>query len=114
MVWVSGSVGSVCLEMERLPVVRVEAGWRQGVRDAARVRALGRVGSYGGALGERYRVELVFGRWKGVYGGSVGCRSAYLACVVVWGMLVLWNLVQWLRTSDRGDGLCVVWILWLV
>jgi hypothetical protein len=33
--------------------------------------------------------------------------------VWVWGMLVLWNLVQWLRVGgDRGDCLCVVFVLW--
>ena len=49
-----------------LPVVRVEAGWRQGVGDAARRRALGRLEAHGWALGERYRVEPVFGSLKGV------------------------------------------------
>jgi hypothetical protein len=86
-----------------LPVVRVEAGMRQAVRDTARVRA----------LGARYRVEQVFGSVKGVYGSYVGCRRWCYARVQVWGMLVLWNLVQRLRVgSDRGDCLCVVFVLW--
>ena len=102
--WVSGSVVGACLEMERLPVVRVEAGWRQGVRDGARVRALGCVEASGWALGERYRVEPVFGRLKGVYGSSVGCRSWGSARVWVWGLLVLWELVQWLRVWGDGGG----------
>ena len=105
-----GSVVSACSEVGWLPVVRVEAGWRQGGRDAARVRALGRVGASGWALGERYRVEPAFGRLKGVYRSSVGCWGACLACVVVWGLWVLWNLVAWLRVSGRGDGLCEVWV----
>ena len=56
-----------------LPVVRVEAGVRQGVRDKARVRVLERLEAYGWALGERYRIEQVFGSVKGVYGSCVGC-----------------------------------------
>ena len=44
VVRVSGSVVSACLEMERLPVVRVEAGWRQGVRG----KACAGVGACGG------------------------------------------------------------------
>ena len=96
-----------------LPVVRVEAGMRQAVRDTARVRALGRVAAYGWALGARYRVEQVFGSVEGVYGSYVGCRCWCYARVWVWGMLVLWNLVQWLRVGgDRGDCLCMVFVLW--
>jgi hypothetical protein len=59
------------------------------------------------------RMEQVFGSVKGVYGSSVGCRRWCYARVQVWGMLVLWNLVQRLRVgSDRGDCLCVVFVLW--
>jgi hypothetical protein len=96
-----------------LPVARVEAGVRQGVRDRARVRVLERLGAYGWALGERYRIEQVFGSVKGVYGSYVGCRCWGYARVWVWGMLVLWNLVQWLRVGgDGGDCLCVVFVVW--
>jgi hypothetical protein len=86
---------------------------RQAARDTARVRALGCVAAYGWALGERYRVEQVFGSVKGVDGSSVGCRRWCYARVQVWRMLVLWNLVQWLRVGDdRGDCLCVVFVVW--
>ena len=51
-------------EVGWLPVARVEAG----------VRVLERLGAYGWALGERYRIEQVFGSVKGVYGSYVGCR----------------------------------------
>jgi hypothetical protein len=91
-------------------------GWRRGcVREFAiqRVQALGCVAAYGWALGARYRVEQVFGSVKGVYGSYVGCRCWGYARVWVWGMLVLWNLVQWLRVGgDRGDCLCVVFVVW--
>jgi hypothetical protein len=97
-----------------LPVVRVGCGLRQGVRDKARVRALERLGEYGWALGERYRVEQVFGRVKGVYGSYVGCRRWKYARVQVWGMLVLWNLVQWLRVGGGSDDFyCVVLAMWV-
>ena len=46
-------------------------------------------------------MEQVFGSVKGVYGSYVGCRSWCYARVQVWGMLVLWNLVQWLRACPR-------------
>jgi hypothetical protein len=96
-----------------LPVARVEAGVRQGVRDKARVRVLERLGAYGWALGARYRIEQVFGRVKGVYGSYVGCRCWGYARVWVWGMWVLWNLVPWLRVGgDGGDCLCVVFVVW--
>jgi hypothetical protein len=65
------------------------------------LRALARVGAYGGALGERYRIEPVLGRWEGVYGSSVGCWGACLACVV------LWELVAWLGVS--GGVMVFVW-----
>jgi hypothetical protein len=90
-----------------LPVVRVGCGLRQGVRDKARVRALER-------LGERYRVEQVFGSVKGVYGSYVGCRRWKYARVQVWGMLVLWNLVQWLRVGGgAGNFWCVSLVFWV-
>ena len=96
-----------------LPVARVEAGVRQGVRDRARVRVLERLGAYGWALGARYRIEQVFRSVKGVYGSYAGCRCWGYARVQVWGMLVLWNLVQWLRVGgDGGDCLCVVFVVW--
>ena len=113
VVRVSGSVVGACFEVGWLPVARVEAGVRQGVRDKARVRVLERLGAYGWALGERYRIEQVFGRVKGVYGSYVGCRCWGYARVWVWGMLVLWNLVPWLRVGgDGGDCLCVVFVVW--
>jgi hypothetical protein len=97
-----------------LPVVRVGCGLRQGVGDKARVRALERLGEYGWALGERYRVEQVFGSVKGVYGSYVGGRRWKYARVQVWGMLVLWNLVQWLRVGGgTGDFLCLVLVFWV-
>jgi len=86
-----------------LAVVRVEAGWRQGVGDGARVRALVRMGASGWALGERDRTEPVFGRVQGVYGSSVGFGCGCLACGVAW-----------LGVSGGGDGLGEVWVLWLV
>ena len=46
-------------------------------------------------------MEQVFGSVKGVYGSYVGCRSWCYARVQVWGMLVLRNLVQWLRACPR-------------
>jgi hypothetical protein len=97
-----------------LPVVRVGCGLRQGVGDKARVRALERLGEYGWALGERYRVEQVFGSVKGVYGSYVGCRRWKYARVQVWGMLVLWNLVQWLRVGGgAGNFWCVSLVFWV-
>jgi hypothetical protein len=72
---------------------------------------LERLGAYGWALGERYRIEQVFGSVKGVYGSYVGCCWCFAR---VWGMLVLWNLVPWLRVGgDGGDCLCVVFVLWV-
>ena len=50
VVWVSGAGVGACFEVGWLPVARVEAGVRQGVRDAARVRVLARLGAYGWAL----------------------------------------------------------------
>ena len=56
-------------------------------------------------------MEQVFGRVKGVYGSYVGCCWCFAR---VWGMLVLWNLVPWLRVGgDGGDCLCVVFVLWV-
>ena len=82
-------------------MARVAAGVRQGVRDTGRVQALGRVAAYGWALGARYRVEQVFGSVKGVYRSSVRCRRWCYAQVQVRGMLVLWNLVQWVACGQR-------------
>jgi len=102
-----GGLLSQVEEVGWLPVVRVGCGLRQGVRDKACVRALER-------LGERYRVEQVFGSVKGVYGSYVGCRSWKYARVQVWGMLVLWNLVQWLRVGGgAGDFWCLVLVMWM-
>jgi len=100
-------------QVKWLPVVRVEAGMRQAARDTARVRALGCVAAYGWALGERYRVEQVFGSVKGVYGSCVGCQCWCYARVQVWKILVLWDLVQWLRVGgEGGDCLRVVFVVW--
>jgi hypothetical protein len=88
----------------------VGAGWQWGgclrcgckrVWRQVRVRALARVGASGWALGERYRIEPVFGRVKGVYGSYARCCCGCLACVV------LWELVAWLGVSGRGEGFCV-------
>lgn len=48
----------------------------------------------GWALGERYRIEQVFGTVKRVGESYVECWCAVLARVRVWGMLVLGNLVK--------------------
>ena len=85
-------------------------GVRQGVRDAARVRVLERLGAYGWALRERYRIEQVFGSVKGVYGNYAGCRRWAYARVWVWGMLGLWNLMQWLRVGVTEAIVCVVFV----
>jgi len=112
-----GYRGRLLLQAEEvgwLPVVRVGCGLRQGVRDKARVRALERLEEYGWALGERYRVEQVFGRVKGVYGSYVSGRRWEYARVKVWEMLVLWNLVQWLRVGGGSDDFyCVVLAMWV-
>jgi hypothetical protein len=91
-----------------LPVVRVAPSLYQQVRAKSRLRALGRLAEYGWALGERYRIEQVFGSVKGAYGSYIGCRRVEYVMVRVWGQLVLWNMVQYLRV--RGGGVfCCVW-----
>jgi hypothetical protein len=93
-----------------LPVVWVAPSLRQRVRAKSRLRALARLGEYGWALGERYRIEQVFGSVKGAYGSYIGCRGAAYVVVRVWGQLVLWNMVQYLRV--RGGGVfCCVWVV---
>jgi len=103
-----------------LPVVRVAPSLHQQVRAKSRLRALGRLAEYGWALGERYRIEQVFGSVKSAYGSYIGCRRVAYVMVRVWGQLVLWNMVQLLRV--RGGGiflLCVgcggsVMVVWWV
>jgi hypothetical protein len=103
-----------------LPVVRVAPSLYQQVRAPSRLRAWGRLEEYGWALKERYRIEQVFGSVKGAYGSYMGCRRAAYVRVRVWGQLVLWNMVQYLRV--RGGGiflLCVgcggfVMVVWWV
>jgi hypothetical protein len=103
-----------------LPVVRVAPSLYQSVRAPSRLRAWGRLGEYGWALKERYRIEQVFGSVKGAYGSYMGCRRVAYVRVRVWGQLVLWNMVQYLRV--RGGGiflLCVgcggcVMVVWWV
>jgi hypothetical protein len=103
-----------------LPVVRVAPSLYQSVRAPSRLRALARLGEYGWALKERYRIEQVFGSVKGAYGSYMGCRRVAYVRVRVWGQLVLWNMVQYLRV--RGGGiflLCVgcggcVMVVWWV
>jgi hypothetical protein len=103
-----------------LPVVRVAPSLYQSVRAPSRLRALGRLGEYGWALKERYRIEQVFGSVKRAYGSYMGCRRVAYVRVRVWGQLVLWNMVQYLRV--RGGGiflLCVgcggcVMVVWWV
>jgi hypothetical protein len=98
------------------PVVWVAPSLRQRVRAKSRLRALGRLERYGWALGERYRIEQVFGSVKRAYGSYIGCRGGAYVVVRVWGPLVLWNMVQYLRV--RGGGVfCCVWgvvVVWCV
>ncbi len=90
-----------------LPVVRVAPSLHQRVRAKSRLRALARLEEYGWALGERYRIEPVFGSIKSAYGSDIGCRRVGYALVRVWCWLVLWNRVQYLRV--RGvDIFCLV------
>ena len=50
----------------------------------------------------------MFGSVKGAYGSYMGCRRVAYVRVRVWGQLVLWNRVQYLRV--RGGGIfCCVW-----
>ncbi|MCS7209470.1 MAG: transposase, partial [Fimbriimonadales bacterium] len=86
-----------------LPVMRVrEAVW-QRVRAVARARAE----QLGEVLRGRYRIERVFGRVKGAYGGFVGARSFRGARCWVWGLWVLWNMVGLVQVGV-GTG-CFVW-----
>ncbi|MGQ9901005.1 MAG: transposase [Fimbriimonadales bacterium] len=88
-----------------LPVVRVRDGvWHQ-VRAGARKRARARAEAHKWALDARYRIEQVFGVVKGVCGSYVRCRSSRMARVRVWGMLVLWTMVQLVRVG----GLLWMW-----
>ncbi|GIV18561.1 MAG: hypothetical protein KatS3mg023_0312 [Armatimonadota bacterium] len=96
-----------------LPVARVEAGLHQQVRADARLRARLRAEVYGWALGERYRIEQVFGSVKSAYGSVWRARSWEGARVWVWGMFVLWNMVGLVRVlGDGSDGfiVCCVWV----
>ena len=99
-----------------LPVVRVASSLYQPVRAQSRLRALARLAEYGWALRERYRIEPVFGSVKSAYGSYIGCRRGAYGMVRVWGQLVLWNMVQYLRVRGGGVfllrvgcGGCVVW-----
>ena len=60
--------------------------------------------------------QVVFGRVQGAYGSYTDCRRVADVRVRVWGSLVLWNRVPYLRV--RGGGIflwcvgcggCVVW-----
>jgi hypothetical protein len=103
-----------------LPVVRVAPSLYQSVRAPSRLRAWGRLGEYGWALKERYRIEQVFGSVKGAYGSYMGCRRVAYVRVRVWGQLVLWNMVQYLRVGGGGIfllcvgcGGCVMVVWWV-
>jgi hypothetical protein len=51
---------------------------------------------------------------KGVYGSYVSGRRWEYARVQVWEMLVLCNLVQWLRVGGGSDDFyCVVLAMWV-
>ena len=48
-----------------------------------------------------------------VTGCDVSCRCWGYACVQVWGMLVLWNWVQWLWVGGgSGEFWCVLLVIW--
>jgi len=48
-----------------------------------------------------------------VTGCDVRCRCWGYACVQVWGMLVWWNWVQWLRVGGgSGEFWCVLLVIW--
>jgi hypothetical protein len=96
-----------------LPVVRVAPSLYQSVRAPSRLRAWGRLGEYGWALKERYRIEQVFGSVKGAYGSYMGCRRVAYVRVRVWGQLVLWNMVQYLRVRVVVF-FCCVWVVVVV
>jgi len=92
-----------------LPVVRVAPSLYQQVRAPSRLRALGRLAEYGWALQERSWIEqVVFGGVKGAYGSYMGCRRVAYVRVRVWGSLVLWNMVPYLRVGGGGV-FCCVW-----
>ena len=112
-----GYRGRLLLQAEEvgwLPVVRVGGGLRQGVRHKAGVRALERLGGVwmgvGGALSGGAGV------WEGE-GGVWELRewSSLGVCARSGGeMLVLWNLVQWLRVGGGSDDFyCVVLAMWV-
>ena len=69
-------------------------------------------------MGERYRIEQVFGSIKRAYGSYVGCRGVGYALVCVGCSLVLWNRVQYLGVKGGlgvggGDVFWVgVWVVW--
>jgi hypothetical protein len=92
---------------EWLPVVRVAPSLYQRVRAKSRWRALARLEAYGWALGERYRIEQVFGSVKSAYRSSIGCRRVAYVMVGVGCPLVLWNRVQYLRVKGGGVFCCV-------
>ncbi len=100
-----------------LPVVRVAPSLHQRVRAKSRLRAWARLGEYGWALGERYRIEPVFGSIKRADGSYVGCRRVGYVLVRVWCQLVLWNRVQYLRVKGVDVfflvGGWVVWFWWV-
>jgi hypothetical protein len=85
-----------------LSVVRVAPRLYQQVRAQSRWRALGRLAEYGWALQERSRIEQVFGGVQGAYGSYMGCRRVADVRVRVWGQLVLWNRVPYLRVGGGG------------
>ncbi|GIV21640.1 MAG: hypothetical protein KatS3mg023_3391 [Armatimonadota bacterium] len=96
-----------------LPVARVEAGLHQQVRADARLRARLRAEQYGWALGERYRIEQVFGSVKSAYGSVWRARSWEGARVWVWGMFVLWNMVGLVQVLGGVCFLCWLWVWWV-
>ena len=51
----------------------------------------------------------MFGSVKGVYGSCVGCQCWCYARVQVWKILVLWDLVQWLRVGRVMGVIVCVW-----
>ena len=67
----------------------------------------------GGRWGRGIVWSRCSGAWRGCMGVMWGVGVGVMRGCWVWGMLVLWNLVQWLRVGgDRGDCLCVVFVLW--
>jgi hypothetical protein len=55
-----------------------------------------------------FRIELVFGRVQGRDGSYMGCRRVAYGMVRVWGSLVLWKGVPYLRVGGGGV-FCCVW-----